>query len=1032
MAVPASAAPDPHQVHAILATTYLGDPAARSAAEQHLKELENVAGFPSVLLHLIAETSVEPSVKQAAAIYLKNKVTRCWRDDASNVIADHDKEILRANILSVLAKAPRSAMVQLTECVGSMLNNDFPDRWPGFMDAVREGLAGTSVEQIRMGLLATLRVVSVYRWKTEGKRGPLNQIIKATFPQLEKIGSKLLEEESRDAHEMLKLVIKTYFQSIQAELSKTQQDRSWLVSWGNLFIKTILLPPPASAMPEDLDEREKAPLWKAKKWAYRCLNRLFSRYGNPTLENTKKKYGAFAKNFVENFAPLILRTYMSQTASLVSGQIWLSKWAMHSIATFYADSVKLKSTWKLMKPEVPSIIAYFIFPMLCFSSEDAELWEDNPVEFVRKKLDPMEDFKSPEHAAANLLVTLVRDRKSTLAQMFEVVSGVLQSYAQTPTEEMARRKDGALNMVGTVLDVVLADEELKQQFSIEEFAFNHVLPELQSPHAFLRSRACEIFVKLGDYEFENREGVMAVYRGIIGCLKDANLPVRVAAALTLPQLLQHEDVQTAMAPDAALVMNELLKLTNEIDMDTLISVMESLVELFSEQLTPFAVELCTSLRDTFLRIMADTRALDENDDDDAFSEANEKTMAAMGVLKTISTLIVSVESSKDVLARIEHVVVPLVSHILSQRLVDHFDDAFEIVDTLTHCTKTVSQGVWQVFELIFQAIRDSSIDYIEEVLPVLDNIIAHGSTTLFGSHELRKMMLEIINVIMTEEHLSDGDRICGCQLMESLMLHGKQHLDDVIETFLAYAGNYLNDGEPKSDAYLVHLLEVVVNCLLYNPSLALHLLEQQGQTGAFFTLWLQNLDKFVRVHDKRLCILGLCAILSCPVEQIPAVLKAGWSQLGVAFAKLFETWPAAVEAREHLKKLHEEGSDADEEDGEVESEPEDDEDEVEEVDAGSDDDVADEGDEYLDFLASKEEQAEEDGDADDYDWDDAELEEDVYFETPLDTVDPYHVFSTVILDLSNRDQQLFQALTASLDSNQAKQLQEAVAKATAG
>lgn len=90
-------------------------------------------------------------------------------------------------------------------------------------------------------------------------------------------------------------------------------------------------------MPDDLDEREKAPLWKAKKWAYRCLERLFRRYGNPTLDSIKAKYGSFAKNFVENFAPLILQTYLSQTAALVSGQVWLSKRAIHSIATFYAD-----------------------------------------------------------------------------------------------------------------------------------------------------------------------------------------------------------------------------------------------------------------------------------------------------------------------------------------------------------------------------------------------------------------------------------------------------------------------------------------------------------------------------------------------------------------------------------------------------------------------------------------------------------------------------------------------------------------------
>ncbi len=163
------------------------------------------------------------------------------------------------------------------------------------------------------------------------------QIIKGTFPQLEKIGSGLLEVDSKDAHEMLKLVAKIYYRSIQTDLSKIQQDRTWLVSWGNFFIKTILLQPPASAMPEDVDEREKAPLWKAKKWSYRTLNRLFSRYGNPTLESNKAKFGAFAKTFVEHFAPLILKTYLSQIEQLVMGQAWLSKSATHSIASFLAD-----------------------------------------------------------------------------------------------------------------------------------------------------------------------------------------------------------------------------------------------------------------------------------------------------------------------------------------------------------------------------------------------------------------------------------------------------------------------------------------------------------------------------------------------------------------------------------------------------------------------------------------------------------------------------------------------------------------------
>jgi hypothetical protein len=40
---------------------------------------------------------------------------------------------------------------------------------------------------------------------------------------------------------------------------------------------------------------------------------------------------------------------------------------------------------------------------------------------------------------------------------------------------------------------------------------------------------------------------------------------------------------------------ELLNLTNEIDADVLSTVMEEFVEVFAEQLVPFAVQLCTQL-----------------------------------------------------------------------------------------------------------------------------------------------------------------------------------------------------------------------------------------------------------------------------------------------------------------------------------------------------------------------------------------------------------------------------------------------------
>ena len=86
-------------------------------------------------------------------------------------------------------------------------------------------------------------------------------------------------------------------------------------------------------MPETKEEREKYPWWKAKKWAYKCLNRIFSRYGSP---NSLKEYRQFAEGFTQNFAPIILKSYLKQTELLVNGR-FMSSWVLHLIGDFYTE-----------------------------------------------------------------------------------------------------------------------------------------------------------------------------------------------------------------------------------------------------------------------------------------------------------------------------------------------------------------------------------------------------------------------------------------------------------------------------------------------------------------------------------------------------------------------------------------------------------------------------------------------------------------------------------------------------------------------
>jgi len=54
-------------------------------------------------------------------------------------------------------------------------------------------------------------------------------------------------------------------------------------------------------------------------------------------------------------------------------------------------------------------------------------------------------------------------------------------------------------------------------------------------------------------------------------------------------------VQAEIGPHIGIIMQELLKLLNEIDMDTLTPLMNKMVELFADQLAPYATQLCEQL-----------------------------------------------------------------------------------------------------------------------------------------------------------------------------------------------------------------------------------------------------------------------------------------------------------------------------------------------------------------------------------------------------------------------------------------------------
>ncbi|CAG8735053.1 7002_t:CDS:2, partial [Dentiscutata heterogama] len=192
------------------------------------------------------------------------------------------------------------------------------------------------------------------------------------------------------------------------------------------------------------------------------------------------------------------------------------------------------------------------------------------------------------------------------------------------------------------------------------------------------------------------------------------------------------------------------------------------------------------------------------------------------------------------------------------------------------------------------------------MLPSLDNYISYGTEIFVQNADLQARIYDVIETVMNSDRINESERICACKLIESVLLNCRGYVDQYVGPFLGLGFRYLSDLPSITTlSFKIYCIEIIINCLYYNPILTLRNLEERGLTQAFFSIWFEHIDKFKRVHDKKLVIVALCSLLELPFEQLPPTLQAGWTQVLDGILTVFKSLPKAEEDRENLEKSYE-------------------------------------------------------------------------------------------------------------------------------
>ena len=758
-----------------------------------------------------------------------------------------------------------------------------------------------------------------------------------------------------------------------------------------------------------------------------CLCANCSQTWNQRTKSSKriftcgKTVSGFKKAFIASFGVKCLDLYLSLLSRHCSSgekQAILSPRIICLISDYLCSAIKPKKTWELMQNHLEMLISCFVFSQVCFSDKDQALWDEDPLEYLRIRIDPFQEAFSPLSSATCLLSDLARTRKRKLFNsILSFINSILVNYLESaPEARNPRHKDGALYMVGALADII---QESPLQDQMESFLVMHVIPELASPFAFLRARACWIFQNFDFVTFSNNENILLAWQHLSKCIQERELPVKIEAALSLGTFLQYDVVRESARPSAVALLQILMNLTSESDSDSISYIMDKIVNWFPSEILPFSVNLVGQIRDNIIKALEGytnegavaVETLEATEEDFDAMAGSDKISMIMGLFKTIITINESIKGNPELLSQVDQIMAPLIRVILQQQVIDLYEDTFDYLETVTYNLKQISPSMWNIFEAAFVAFKGNASDYLAEMAAFFDNVISYGVEEFLANSNWQSMIVEIIQFTIYNDEFGENDRVYACKLIESILLNCKGRIDNILPMFVNIGVQMLREG-PKTTSGKVHFCQILINCIYYNASAAISLLESVDGTLIFFSSWLEYTPLFKRVHDKKLCILAINEILKISFPSLPPTVQNGYSKLMGVAATMLETLPAAYEERKKQEEEFENGNpeDADFPYNDAACNYEDDEDEdvdYEETDTSTQVDDS----EYLGY----------DENDSDSEWF-GELEEEIFFQTPIDCIDPFEQLRGTLTALQANSPNLCAILMQDLDKGRQEKL----------
>lgn len=512
-------------------------PATAKESELGLKAIDTQPGFPITLLHVVSSEKTDMSIRLAAALYFKNLINRKWIDEEGHYhLHDSDVMAIKNEIVELMIRLPDRLQSQIGAAISIIAESEFPELWPNLIDELVAKLSPDDMVCDK-GILKVAHSI-FKRWRPLFRSDALFTEIKYVLDKFAQPFLDLLlrvdqlidqanQGSSKEALELLfanmLLLVKIYYDLNCQDIPEFFEDH--LKQGMSVIHKYLKYRNPALEDPTEDDEVD--PVTLVKISICELIQLYTTRY--------EEEFHELIPEFIQTVWELLNNVTIQPKYDILASR-GLQFMTAIAAAPNYAPKINNEQALKQITEKI-------ILPNVTLRESDEEMFEDDPIEYIRRDLEGS-DSDTRRRAATELLRSLKENNEKVVTH---VILSYVNNYLSQFQADQSRWKDkdiaiylfsaiaakGSLTNAGVTVTNLLVD--------VVQFFGTYVAPDLvaENAHPILKVDAIKYI-----FTFRNqltKQQLNEAFPLLSAHFQDSNYVVYTYTAITVEKILSLRD-----------------------------------------------------------------------------------------------------------------------------------------------------------------------------------------------------------------------------------------------------------------------------------------------------------------------------------------------------------------------------------------------------------------------------------------------------------------------------------------------------------